>query len=375
MSQERNRDKVNKLVSEVAEPTELDKLRRELTESKIKLQRAQAETQDANARAIRAENIKESVFGLVQQPLSMMPDWILEQREASEAKHTALLITSDFQWGEVVDRDNMDQINEFNVAIAQERYRLLVDRAIDLSFSHLPKNKYDGLILLRLGDTVSGDIHADLRESNELSAIPAVQSVVEAERWGVSQLADAFGRVHVVSTPGNHGRYQMKPPSKKVDDNYDTLAAWWLESLFRGDERISWQTPASTDAVFEMHGRKYLATHGDNIGSSGGQGFIGPAATIMRGMKKTMDEYARRGIALSKMFVGHFHTAYYLGYGWSNGSLPGYSEFARGLRLTPEAPIQWLLFFHPKYGATSQWQIQLAPEPMGSPVARPFSAE
>jgi hypothetical protein len=367
-------EKLNKLLSDVAEPTEADKLRRELAETRLQLADANADAKAALERAVRAENIKQEVFGLVDRPMTM-PDWIVEQREPSHPMHTPVLVTSDFQWGEVVDHENMDEINEFNVEIAQERYQLLIDRAIDLSFQHLPKNRYAGLILLRLGDTVSGDIHADLRESNELSAIPAVRSVVEAERWGVAKLADAFGRVHVVSVPGNHGRYQMKPPTKKIDDNYDTLASWWLESLFRGDERVSWQTPASTDAVFEIHGRKYLATHGDNIGSRGGQGFIGPAATIMRGMKKTMDEYARRGIALAKMFVGHFHTAYYLGYGWSNGSLPGYSEYARVNRLTPEAPVQWLLFFHPKYGATSQWQIQLAPEPTGSAVVKPFTQE
>jgi hypothetical protein len=268
-------------------------------------------------------------------------------------------VTSDFQWGEVIDRENMDGINEFNVKIAKERYRRLIEKTIDISLVHLAKNRYDGLVMLRLGDTVSGDIHEELRETNELSGVTALPSVVEAESWGVTQLADAFGNVHVVSVPGNHGRRSKKPPTKRIEENYDWLASCWLESRLRGDERVTWQTPRSTDAVFAVAGRRYLATHGDNIGSRGGQGFIGPAATIMRGMKKTMDEYARRGDHLDKMFLGHFHTAYDLGYGWSNGSLPGYSEFARAGRMTPEPPQQWLLFMHPKYGVTSQWKVLL----------------
>jgi len=85
-----------------------------------------------------------------------------------------------------------------------------------------------------------------------------------------------------------------------------------------------------------------------------------------------MDEYARRGVALSKMFVGHFHSAFDLGRGWSNGSLPGYSEFARVNRMTPEPPIQWLIYFHPRYGATSQWKLLLEPEPTGAPREEPF---
>jgi len=338
-------------------------------EDDLRLARSRADA--AEKRMYEAERIRESVFQLQAQPV-IQPEWAVDRGPASGAPHVAVLVTSDFQWGETIDRDNMDGINEFNVAIAERRYRLLVERTIDISFEHLPKNKYSGLIYLRLGDAVSGNIHEELRETNELSAIPAVRSLVASETWGLKQLADAFGRVHVVNVPGNHGRTQLKPPSKKVSDNYDTLSAWWLESEFRGDNRITWQTPESTDAVFDLHGRLYLATHGDNIGSRGGQGFIGPAATILRGMKMTMDEYARRGVALSKMFVGHFHSAFDLGRGWSNGSLPGYSEFARVNRMTPEPPIQWLIFMHPRYGPTSQWRVLLDPEPQGSPQTTPF---
>lgn len=315
----------------------------------------------AEKRAHEAERLREAVFGL-KSTSAKTPEWAIERSKAGDAPHVPVLVFSDAQWGEVISSQNMDGINKFNVAIAQERYRRLIERTIDISLEHLPKNRYSGIVYLRGGDMVSGDIHEELRETNELAAIPAVRSIVAAETWGLSQLADAFGQVHVVSVPGNHGRTQKKPPTKRVQDNYDTLSAWWLESSFRQDSRITWQTPNSTDAVFDLHGRLYLATHGDNIGSSGGQGFIGPAATIMRGMKKTMDEYARRGVMLSKMFVGHFHTAYDLGYGWSNGSLPGYSEYARSYRMTPEPPVQWLINFHPRYGATSMWKVELEPQ-------------
>ena len=359
------------LIDEALESSEGDRLNEQLVKANIRLSEAKSREKTAIKRAQKAEDIRDAVFNL-RKPALDIPTWIIKQRKPSKTLHTPVLITSDFQWGEVIDEANMDGINVFDVQEAQRRYRLLIDRAIDLSINHLPNNRYDGMILLRLGDTVSGDIHDDLRESNELPAISAVRSVVESELWGIRQLADRFKKVHVVSVPGNHGRYQKKPPTKKIQNNYDTLAAWWLESVLAGDSRITWQTPDSTDAVFEIHGRKYLATHGDNIGSRGGQGFIGPAATIMRGMKKTMDEYARRGISINKMFVGHFHTAYDLGYGWSNGSLPGYSEFARVNRMTPEPPLQWLIIFHPKYGATSQWKIALAAEPTGSASTKPF---
>jgi hypothetical protein len=326
---------------------------------------------EAEKRAHEAERVREMVFSLKAQPLSP-PSWSIEQSKASDAPHIPLVFASDLQWGETIDVENMDGINAFNVAIAKERYRRLIDHSLDISLNHLPKNRYSGAIYLRGGDMVSGDIHDELRETNELSSIPAVRSLVEVETWGIQQLLREFKRVHVVSVPGNHGRTTKKPPSKRISDNYDVLSGWWLESAFRGNGKVTWQTPPSTDAVFAMHGRRYLATHGDNIGSRGGQGFVGPAATILRGMKRTMDEYARRGVTLSKMFVGHFHTAYDLGYGWSNGSLPGYSEFARANRMTPEPPLQWLIFFHPKWGATSQWKVLLEAEALPRPPHEVF---
>jgi hypothetical protein len=321
----------------------------------------------ANKRAAENERIRELVFGLKNDAPLQVPSWAGVGSSGTESSpHVAVLVTSDFQWGEVINKDNMDGLNAYDVAIATQRYQRLVDATLDLSMNHLPKNRYDGLVYLRLGDQVSGNIHQELRETNELSAIPAVRSLVGVESVGLRKLADAFGKVHVVSVPGNHGRVEIKPPSKRAADNFDTISSWWLESIFAGDPRLTWQTPNSIDATFKVYGRTYLATHGDRIGSRGGEGFIGPAATIMRGMKRTFDQYAKTGVALDKMFVGHFHTAYDLGYGWCNGSLPGYSEYARGGRMTPEPAVQWLLMFHPKWGETSAWKIRVDAEPKAS---------
>ena len=80
-------------------------------------------------------------------------------------------------------------------------------------------------------------------------------------------------------------------------------------------------------------------------------------------MKKVSDSYAALGVVLDYQFVGHFHVSLELEYGWSNGSLPGYSEYGRDLRALPKPPSQWLIFMHPKYGATCRWQILLEHRP------------
>jgi hypothetical protein len=250
-------------------------------------------------------------------------------------------------------------VNVYDESVAQRRYKRLIEKTIDIAKNHLPNNTYPGMVYLRLGDMISGEIHDDLRESGQLHAIPSVRSLVEAEMWGIRQLQKAFGKVHVVSVAGNHSRVTHKPQFKRVGDSFDHLIAWWLESLFKEDQRISFYTPDGPDALFELYGRSYVATHGDKIGSGGGQGFIGPAATIARGMKKVSDEYARLGVPIKGIFMGHFHTAMELELGWANGSMPGVGEYSRAFRMTPQEPIQWLIFFHEKFGPTSKWHLRL----------------
>ena len=117
-----------------------------------------------------------------------------------------------------------------------------------------------------------------------------------------------------------------------------------------------------------------MLPHGDRSGSRGGQGFIGPAATIARGMKKVRDYYAALGKPLYRVLVGHFHTCLDLGeLGYANGSLPGVSEYSRDFRMGVGAPVQWLFYVHPEWGVTAQWKVMLEKQPRLVPASGDFS--
>ncbi len=294
------------------------------------------------------------------------PAWSAKPRKASGGPGTPILLFSDAQWGETISASELDGINAYDVTVATRRYRALISKTIELAFEHMVNPRYDGIYYLRGGDMISGEIHQELRETNELQSIPAVQSLVDEEVAGIEKLADKFGKVHVITVPGNHGRTTLKPFAKKyTETNYDTLSGWMLERWFkaRRDGRVTFRTPESGDAIFELYGYRFLLTHGDRIGSRGGQGFIGPAATITRGMKKLVDYYAALGTQLHYVLVGHFHTRMELEYGFANGSLPGYSEYARDFRARPAEPSQWLLFCHPHHGVTARWPVLLERKP------------
>lgn len=338
------------------------------------LKAARAGERSAVERAVYAERIREHVFNIASSETAA-PDWTVERSAAHDAPHVPVLVTSDFHFGEVIDPANLGGINAYNLDIAEERYRRLITQTIDISMEHLPRNRYPGIIVLRLGDTVAGDIHEELSKTNDMPTLPTCRRTKDVEAWGLEALAGAFGEVYVVSVPGNHGRTTKKKESKGLTtQSYDQLISWWLEDYFRQDQRLTFYTPESGDAIFDVHGRRYLATHGDRIGTGGGQGFLGPVAPITRGMRKVHESQAKLGQPISKVFMGHFHTAVDVGYGWCNGSLPGYSEFARDGRMSPEPPVQWLIMLHPKYGPTSQWQILTHAEPRATEATSPFSA-
>lgn len=310
-----------------------------------------------------AEDLRAALFSLTAQPLAP-PQWLLKDPASHDIPGLPILFTSDFQWGEVIKADALGGVNEFNKDVASRRYKLLIEKTLELSFVHMPRAKYDGLLYLRGGDMISGEIHADLRESNDLQSVPAVRDLVEHECAGVEQLLKRFGKVHIVSVPGNHGRITPKPQAKgAIERNLDTLSAWWLESYWKREPRVTFQTPASGDAMLPVYGYRFLLTHGDRIGSRGGEGFIGAVATITRGMKKVADYYAALGQSLDLQFIGHFHTSLELEYGFANGSLPGYSEYARDLRMRPQPPKQWLVFAHPRHMVGARWPILLEQRP------------
>ena len=326
-----------------------------------------AEHREAN----RSEDMRAALFGLAATDVRR-PKWTVAPASARGKVATVpVLFTSDFQWGERIVASELDGINEFNQAVAARRYRRLIDTAIDVARDHMGgRHVYPGIIYCRGGDSVSGDIHDELRETNDLQSIPAAKDLTEHEAEGIRKLQAAFGRVHVVSVPGNHGRTTRKPHAKRfVETNYDTLIAWWLESQFKGDATVTWQTPMSGDALFGVYGWQWLMTHGDRIGSRGGEGYIGPAGTVTRGMKKLAEYYATLGTRIDNILVGHFHTRLELEYGFVNGCLPGYSEYAKGARYRPAEPSQWLLFVHPTRGITARWPIQLEDRPKVGGVA------
>lgn len=312
-------------------------------------------------------DIRSELFGLGE-PVLTPPAWQIATTTKPHHPEVPVLFTSDFQVGEVIRGKEVSGWNSYSPAIFKRRYKRLIDATLALCEREDPQWRYPGIVYLRGGDSISGSIHIDLEATQDLVPTEQVRLVAEQEIAGIEALAKRFKNVAVWSVPGNHDRTTPKPRSKRsVDLSFDDLVVWHIERHFaaKGAKNITFRAPRSGDALFKVFNTSFLMTHGDAIGSRGGAGFVGPAATISRGIQKVRSQYAHVGTKIDWVLVGHFHVPMILENGIANGNLAGFSEYAnREIRARPEPPSQWLFWVHPKWGITTHRLVKLE-DPVG----------
>lgn len=271
-----------------------------------------------------------------------------------------VLLVSDVHYGENVNPREVPDGNCYSPRVSDERWDRLINNTIlkTRTKSKLKCKKSKGIVVCFLGDDISGDIHDELKETNFQTPIDACMSVAQQKIKMLKAFEQEFGKVWAISVMGNHGRTNKKPQSKGVGEhNYDTLITAIVQKQLEDNKNITFYTPKSGEAYFELNGYNFLATHGDRIGSRGGQGFIGCSATIARGQHKTRQAYSQIKKPIDWLLIGHFHTPILLEHTIANGTLVGYSQYARDLKIEPSYPSQTLFYVDKTYGVTDVSRI------------------
>lgn len=311
---------------------------------------------------LSAEKVRQEIIGLDAYTPDP-PKWI-DVKPTGSTTGVPLLVLSDWHWGETVDKEQSGGANEFNRKIAKQRVKILRDSTIDLCLHHMTNPKYPGIVVCLAGDMITGNIHDELKETNDGPVTLSVLEVEEQLIGFIEDMADKFGKVFVPCVPGNHGRNTIKPRMKnRVFDSYEWLIYCRLERHFRNDPRVVIHVPNEVDAHFSVMGHDFMLTHGDTMGVKGGDGIIGAIGPIARGAFKIGRSEAVCGRDFDTLIIGHYHIRIPVGDACpvlANGCLIGYNEYARlGLRVPPVRPSQSLAFVHPTRGITAQWPIYL----------------
>lgn len=349
-------------LGEFRELGDLDQLQAELSRVKDRLHKSQAlgKEHERNARALAAEvaELNKTIELIEATEEQQAPEWLTPAKPAKGQHATLVACFSDFHFGEAVQPAEMNWYNAYDPVIAEQRIRRFFERTIMMARDYLSGVKYDGIVLASLGDTISGDIHDEFRETNELSNFEAVPAVVPLIEAGIGMLLEEFGKVHYVGVPGNHPRDSRKPRYKKRSaHNADTMISKLVARRFHGDDRVSFNVPDAFSADFQVYETRFRAEHGDEArGGSGIQGAMLPIALRTHRVRK---QAQAEGCPFDVLVLGHWHQYMSLvSKGFVvNGAGKGYDEYARAKGFEPEPPQQALMVVTPEHGVGVQVPI------------------
>ncbi|MBO4169530.1 hypothetical protein [Cereibacter azotoformans] len=326
---------------------EIDRARREALKARTRAREAELEVEDLR-------RVSEVLAGLHDEPVSP-PAWLDEDYIPHlDAPSVPILMMADWHLGEVVD-PSQSYGYTYNVQIAEARIKETVERSVRLLRHSIAGTTYPGIVLACVGDLVSGSIHGELAETDELEILPSIIRARDLMVGVIDTMKREFGRVFVPTAVGNHGRVFDKRPRAKgyVERNADHMVYKLLESHYRDDPDVTISAQKSGETLFRIYGMTFLLTHGDQIGAKGGDGLIGSIGPIMRGQMKTLRSLATLDIEVDHILMGHYHQQLYLPRVTVSGCLKGPDEYAiRLLRAPVEDPSQTLLLVHPEYGVT-----------------------
>ena len=285
--------------------------------------------------------------------VSLQPVKWLSPSAPKKSAATLMVMLSDLHLDEVVNPQEVHYLNAYNREIAKLRLQKWANNVVKLARHHLSGVTWDGVVILLGGDLFSGDIHEELAETNEDSMLGSLLYWSEQLASAVDMLTEEFGKCHVASVPGNHGRMTRKPRAKfRAKTNFDWLVSKMLERHFAKDRRVTFQIPEAADVLITVYGQGHLMTHGDQVHGGGGIGGIYPP--IMRLRSRKAQRYHATGENFGTLWMGHWHQYLSTPSLIVNGSLKGWDEYAAVSNFQYEQPQQALAVVAPDRGVTFQ---------------------
>lgn len=260
----------------------------------------------------------------------------------------ALVLLSDWHVEETVDPELVSCKNEFNIGIAWKRIERLFNKIVQLIDVQNGMAPVSELWLAILGDMLSGYIHEELMESNEMSPVETIVWLREAIVAGIDfLLKETDLPIYIPTCQGNHGR---TTPKKRIKTSYKNSFEWLLYMMMAAEyaehPRVHWMIGNGYHNTQTIMGRKARFHHGDGLRYQGGVGGITiPVNKSVAAWNKVQ--------TVDFDFFGHWHTFLWNYSDWvSNGSLIGYSPYAVEIKASFQHPTQSFCVIDSAYGLT-----------------------
>jgi len=264
-----------------------------------------------------------------------VPKW---QVKPGSKGHVGLVMAQMTDWhlDEVVEPEEMMNMNAYSREIASIRMQRWMEKVVTLPRDYMAGLDIEGLIIPATGDLFTGEIHHELKESNEAKLLASVLYWMEPIIGVLETFEKEFKQVAVHAVVGNHGRLSEKPVFKgRVHDNVEWLF-WSIvrDRLADRGSSVVVNVSPSMDLNVPIYGRNHLLTHGDQF--KGGSGISGAFAPLSLGAHRKTKRQMIAGVPMETMVIGHLHQLINIPGVIMGGCMKGYDEYAFGLNLPPD---------------------------------------
>jgi hypothetical protein len=258
---------------------------------------------------------------------------------------TAILELSDWHFGETVDPNTVNGMNEFTPVIAEKRAKNLFERAAMMLDFTSRFAKTETLVVALLGDFITGYIHEELQEGNSLAPVEEVLAVQDVMKSGLEFLKrqTKIKRIIIPTAIGNHGRTTHKMRiATAAKNSFEWLMYCTMARHFQ-IPGVEWKVEQGYHNWLDIYGKQARFHHGDAISYWGGVGGI----TIA--VNKAISQWDKTRTARWDFF-GHFHQMAVHRKWLCNSSLIGYGPYALKIKGEFEEPSQSLVVISGKNG-------------------------
>lgn len=278
---------------------------------------------------------------------------ILPKHGTRTSEGTVVLVASDWHVEETVGAE-VGGLNTYNLDIAKARAVKFFQSSLRLIKLLQQDITIDTVVLALLGDFISGQIHEEFPEINELQPNHALMFAQSLICSGIEfLLANSTFSLTIPCHSGNHARTTKTTRfSAENGHSLEYLMYLHLAAYFRHEPRITFLIPDGYHSYLDVYGTIIRFHHGHAIKYGGGVGGIFVPAF------KAVSQWNKGKHADLDVF-GHFHQMKDGGNFVSNGSLIGMNGFSLAIKADYEKPRQLLILMDKRRSRTCTWPIMV----------------
>ena len=228
---------------------------------------------------------------------------IVVESKKGRSQSTAVVVASDWHLEERVKPETVEHLNQYTVSIAEKRAKAFFRNALKLIEMSRSNTNIDNLVLALIGDFITGYIHPELMESNQLSPVQACAKAFEWLCSGIDFLLKhgKFKRILIPCCVGNHGRTTEKRRiSTEQDNSYEWLLYQFINNHYKDDPRIEMQMGGGYLSYLKVYDMTLRFHHGHNVRFGGG---IGGISVPLNKAISQWDKFKRADLDI----IGHWH--------------------------------------------------------------------